>query len=466
MRALLPAEALRKSWALLVLRPIATLSLSMSLLTSLFAVCCGLGLIAAPWFGCELLALQLGNLDGSPPARRTAWLIAGALQLVAVVLLATLSVLGALVLDVDEPDALLAPLRLASLAGPLVGTLAALALTLALLVHFEHAPAILIDRGGSALSALLESARLVHVTGVARTLLTSAASYALQLTPAALGVALTLSRSTLGATVACGIALMPLAALCIALGQGMRAASYVALRTAVPRRLRRPERSVRLGLRLSLATLVLVLVGPLIVMLSLWKPARVAQGTLPANRPVLLDVAAEPSARDRYLADTALRLSVSERRVRVVASDGGGAGTLPLPRGRIERVRVARGEPLHAAATEPSVATFAIEVRTADGVHALTWIDEAGVRLEDTLTRRLAERLPGRGRLALLLLLVWTALWMARALPPQGALLRTLATSEDAESARSLRRLGLIATARLVPAALTSLLLAAWAWLG
>lgn len=468
MRALLPAEALRKSWALLLLRPIATLSLALSLLTSLFAVCCGLGVIAAPWFGCELLALQLGELDGAPPARRVTWLVAGSLQLVGLVLLCALSSLGALSLaGIDEVDFLsLDASRLALLAPSLVGTSIAHVLSLALLVHFGHAPAILVDRGGSALGAMLESARLVHVTGVVRSAVTSAASYVLELLPAVLGIGVALSCDTLAAMIACGLVLLPVAALCIALGQGMRAASYLALRAAVPRHPRKPPRPVRSGLCLAFVALALVLLGPVLVTFSLWKPAQVATGTLSDDREVLLEATAESSVRERYLADTALRLAISDRRVRVLASDGGGAGTLPLPRGSIAEVRVARAVQRGSSEPGPSVATFSIEVRMTDGRVYLTSIDEAGVRLEDTLTLRLAERLPRRGRIALFAVLVWAALWIARALPPQGALLRTLTTAEDPEGVRTLRGLALVSALRLAPAALASVGIALWALLG
>jgi hypothetical protein len=41
-------------------RPFAALALGLALYTSLVSLCCGFGVVAAPWFACELLALLLG----------------------------------------------------------------------------------------------------------------------------------------------------------------------------------------------------------------------------------------------------------------------------------------------------------------------------------------------------------------------------------------------------------------------
>ena len=154
-------------------------------------------------------------------------------------------------------------------------------------------------------------------------------------------VVLAVSRGTLSSTVFWGLISLPVLALCLALGQGMVVASYLAVRDAVPDPTGLSTRA--LGGRsavLWLSLLALVMVGPGAVSVALLRPAFVGEGGLPSSAPVLLELAATDEVREVYLPDTALRLAVSERAVRVLASDGGGAGTLPLTATRIKLVRV------------------------------------------------------------------------------------------------------------------------------
>ena len=82
-----------------------------------------------------------------------------------------------------------------------------------------------------------------------------------------------------------------------------------------------------------------------------------------------------------WLPDTTLEVGVMPHRLRVTASDGGGAGQLPLRAAEpITRVRVGRVRD-----------AFAIEVRQGARTY-LTWIDRAGVRLDDDLRARLLDR--------------------------------------------------------------------------
>src|SRR5688572_28924698 len=104
MRALGPTEALRESWRLFRLRPVAILALGLALLTSLLAVCCGLGVIAAPWFLCELFAVQIALGSGQRPARTRTWLWASFVQMVAVML--PCAVVGLTLLSIG-PDVVL-----------------------------------------------------------------------------------------------------------------------------------------------------------------------------------------------------------------------------------------------------------------------------------------------------------------------------------------------------------------------
>ena len=461
-------------------RPLATLALGLALLTSLVAVCCGLGVVAAPWFLGELFALQITLGTGVRVARTRAWLWAFVLQMVAVMILCT--VVGLTLLSVG-PDVVVG--------GSLdsTGTLArdvahsvlvfvvAGGLTLALTVYFEHAPALLLDRGGQLTAALLESARLVADSGALRTWFTSGIAHGLQLAPIVLGVSLAAAFGTLSSTLIWGLTLLPLAALSLALGQGMVVASYLALRPSAldPARLPR-EAALSTSRALLWTTLLLaVLSGPIIVSGALLRPALPREGTLEDGE--LLDtLRASAKTKERFVADSALTLQVSEARVRVKGSDGGGAGTIPLPKGKVREVRVLRPNLLPEGIHRDGLGTsiYAIQIALGDGRAFTTWINDAGVRLDDSLTRRLGSLLPPWMILALASCLVWAAIWVSLALPPQGRLRKRLSeqlSTEEHPSVsgaldRLLRRSALVAAGWLVPPAAASLAIGLWALFG
>jgi hypothetical protein len=357
MRALSPTAAFQNSVSLFRRRPWATLGLGVALLTSLAAVCCGLGIFAAPWFLCELFALQIAlgtENDGPPPPRTSAWFAAAGVQMVAVTVLFAIASLSLLALG---PDVVLGgiALRAPSSAELLVRVFGVLilasALVLAVSVHFEHTPAILIDRGGGLHAAMLESARLVSETGALRTWLTSVVAHALQMAPGLLAVAFAASSATLGGTLRWGSALLPVVALCLALGQGMVVSSYLNLRDSVtdPHAVPVEAAPSKSGAFVWSLLLMCVLSGPLLVMAALAKPAPAAQQALPADARVVLSLnlarsqtgAPEPP-RQLYLPGSALRLTIHPEAVAVTASDGGGVGDLPLPRVAVAGVRAAK----------------------------------------------------------------------------------------------------------------------------
>jgi len=439
-----------------------------ALLASLFAVCCGLGIFAAPWFMCELFALQISSGTGRATQRSPVWLWAALVQLAAVLVLCSLAFLTLLALG---PDVVLG--GVAQVARPtdarLIESLGLLfgagGLALALVVHFEHAPSILIDRGGGLLFALLESARLVAATGVVRSWTTSTVAHGLQLAPAVAVTVLAVTRGTLASTVFWGLVSLPALALCLALGQGMVVSSYLAVRDAVPDPTGLSTRA--LGGRsavLWLLLLALLMAGPVAVSFALLRPARVEAGSLPAGTP-LIALAVGPTQREIYLPDTAIRLAVSERAVRVLASDGGGAGTLPLDHARIAFVRVLRALPPNPDGL-PIEPAYAIEVELAEGdpkPRYTTWIDDSGVRLDDSLGRRFDQLLPRGSSLIFLLCLMWTAIWMALALPPQAHLRKVFADTHAPSAARAFEQRAIRSAWWLLPAALLSSALGAWA---
>jgi hypothetical protein len=467
MRALGPTDAFRESWRLFRLRPVAILALGLALLTSLLAVCCGLGVIAAPWFLCELFAVQIALGSGQRPARTRTWLWAGFVQMVAVMLLC--AVVGLTLLSIG-PDVVLSVLV----------WIVAGSLTLALTVYFQHAPSILLDRGGSLPGALLESARLVAESGVFRTWFTSSLAHALSLGPVVIGVASAAAFGTLASTVSLGLALLPVAALCLALGQGMVVASYVALRDHTLDVARSPVEARRSRSRALLWCLLLfgVLTGPVAVSAALLSPA-VPEASTPASsgEPLLILTASEAGTQ-RFIPDSAVELHVSPRHVHVDAGGGGGSGAIPLGGARVEEVRVRRVAPSDGQTARADAllddASFALDIRLAGGRSITTTIDAAGVRLDDSFDRRLSALLPRWAIAALAACLIWTALWVGRSLPAQGRVrMRLIALwlgaehgAPWAELAATLRQKELAAALWLMPAALGSLAIGLWAALG
>jgi hypothetical protein len=470
------------------------LAIGLALLTSLVAVCCGLGIFAAPWFLCELFALQIAIGTGEPTRRTTAWFRAALIQMVAVTGTFAIAVLSLLSLG---PDVVLGGMGLSvestgeHLAKNLGMLLLVGGLVIAVSVHFEHAPAILLDRGGGMHAALLESARLVAETGPFRTWLTSIAGHGLQMAPGLAAITLAASRGSLHSSVLWGIALLPLVAMCMVLGQGMVVSSYLRLRHLVTDPARIPPEAApsKSGAFLWSLLLAAVLSGPLLISAALAKPARLARGQLPAEASALLDLAVAGAPVERYLPDTALRVRLTPQHVSIAASDGGGVGTLPLPASQVSRVRAARAQrcdPARLRAQEEDCApstldevplgessgsAFVLEVTLRDGRRFVTWVDDTGVRLDDSLTERLDALLPRWAPLILVLCLAWTTVWIARALPPQARLRRELAEGHCCASEldrrdrlkAAIRRRALLTSLWLVPPALASAAVGLWA---
>jgi hypothetical protein len=472
VRALSPLAALRGSLALLRRRPLAGLALGLALYTSLASVCCGFGVVAAPWFSCELLALLLSSGTGQPLRRNRSWLWAGVYQMASVIVLSSVALLALMALGparpvavaslrgMEMPTQLLQALAVGSTAGTLV---------IALTAYFEYAPLILIERGGGLIAALLESARLVSLSGAFRTFVLSCLAHGLPMLCGIGLIGLLALRATLAASVVFIVLLLPALVLALVLGQGMLVAGYLELHDQVtdPRQVPLGGEPSKAGTAVWAGLLACVALGPLLVSFSLLIPALPGGVGLARDAPVLLALVPSDQEPPRYIPGTALSLRVSSQAVRVVASDGGGAGPIPLPRQPVRRVRVSPGHPEGAAL--PSVpraeSSFAVEVELADGQRVTTFVDEAGVRLDDTWEQRLSQRLSPLSGLFLVLCFSWTAAWIARALPPQARIRRKLSGQRpftlDAEHEQRLRtalRARVIgASLWLLPPALASL---------
>jgi hypothetical protein len=377
---------------LLRARPVLSLSLGAAVVLGLVASCCGVGALIAPFFLCELLALQLGHAvpdAEGPPPRHRGWFGACVVLLGAVVLTASVGWLvglglGTELLATDAVDRVASQLALPDSAWLLVPASALAAL--AFVLPYSYAPHILIERPMPVIEAMIESAGHVRSAGVLSQAALSICAHALQIAPVVLGSAAAhaLAGPELGSLWA--LFSLPLMVLTIPLGQGMLTSSFAARRSTArsPTAARRtlPGRA-----RLALAIWALLIVSPLVsfAMLgaSLVRPARLSLGELPAEVESLGVLAPIDAPSSSMLPGTALTVRALRRGVYVEASDGGGAGKLPLrSRAPIDRVRVGRVRDRYAIAVEQGKR------------RSLTYVDRAGVRLDDGLRARLDDRLP------------------------------------------------------------------------
>lgn len=438
-------RALGAGARLLAAHPVVGLGLGLALVLSLGAVCCGLGLVAAPWLVCELLAWLLGTALGRRIPRQLGWLGAGLVQAVAVVVVsaaagAAVTWLGAQLTLSTEPPSPVARDNVQVLGLALGGSVVALLY----MTPFLYTPTLLVDRGGVPGGAFVESARLVMRGGLAAHLLLSVVSHLLQLSPVliAAGVAL-LAADPAAVPLAVAIAL-PVMALSVPLGQAMIVSSYVERRpadVALPPFEPPVKRSLAFGLGgVAIApALALLLVSAAVIA----RPSHPRPGTAPLGELVVAGAIEPGQQQVLAIPTTALTVHASARRLAIVAGDGGGAGRVPRPPGAtFDRVRVVRVRD-----------AYAIEVG-ADDRSWVTWIDRAGVRLDDDLAVRLADHLPPWGLPLLALAMVAVALGLA------SPLARLSEGAGEADRRRAWRAVGWLAP--LAVAALAVGLAALW----
>jgi hypothetical protein len=372
-------------------------ALGAAIVFSLLSVCCGIGLFTTPWFICELFATQLALCTGRPALHSVSWIPAGLILIGAVLLVmstASLTLLGA------GPDL---PPNAAPLSG--LGTLmrsggfyAAISSTLALLFMMPllYAPLVLIDRRARFEEALLESVRIVVRRGVVASLTLSLAVHAVQISPLLFASAWALwgTRSTVPQAL---LIAAPLLCLTVPLGQGMVTWIYTHFRTETDAstqsgvlshtpRTEAALHTISRWVRVWTFVVVLPIAAGVGVGLSLVRPSALSPGSAPRTGELIADLIPSAGQTKRAALDnTSLELSVSPEHLSVAAADGGGTGELtlhdstPISRVRVIRVRDA----------------FAIEVVQA-GLSSSTWIDRAGVRLDDDLRARLTDRVSAR----------------------------------------------------------------------
>lgn len=372
--------ALAASFEVLRRRSVVTIGLGAAVVLSLLSVCCGLGLLTTPWFMCELFAVQLALFTERPVTRGLSFFPASSILLGAVLMVSAVAGITLLGAGSELPSEYPQLLRFTGLMQR-GGAAALISSTLALLLvaPLLFAPLILIEQGTRVYQALAESVRLMVVAGVFGSVRLSLCAHLVQASPliVACVLGLLLDPSRLAWFCLAAALVMPLS---VPLGQGMIVWSYTQVREPLALQAGADARALRGWVRAWMALILLPIVSMLLLELSLVRPSRVPLGRAPDGE---LVAALQPESRVQRvpLPNTALELEVSSEFLSVAASDGGGAGRLPLRAATpIARVRVLRVRD-----------AFAIEFEQA-GQSYLTWIDRAGVRLDDDLRARLLDR--------------------------------------------------------------------------
>jgi hypothetical protein len=420
--------ALAASFQQLRARPVTSCALGAAVSFSTLSVCCGLGLFTTPFFICQLLALQLSAYSGRAIERGPAFVRAGGLLAIGMLMVGAVLVISLLGSATELSPTALSP-------GAVTAALLGSAAAWLLITPLSYAPIMLLEQPVSFELALAQSAHMTLRAGVLANARLAFVVFCLQHAPFVLAawlVSVDDGRAALWV-----LCTAPLACVCVPLAQGMLVWSYTQSTQRPVAPLLLPD-AQRRWVRVWALLIVLPIVSLVLMLLVLSKPSRIADlghEQTPAGEVVRVFA---PDAREQRtdLPASALTVTVTDQRVSVVASDGGGVGELPLSAAApIERVRVVRVRD-----------TFLIELSQAGRTY-LTRIDRAGVRLDDDLTARLRDR----SRPWQWLYLLWTLLFTVLLSVPVLADLAhagappTAASVRAASPAQALRRALLLA---------------------
>lgn len=442
-------SVLSRSFSLLRAHPVLSLALGSAIVLSICAMCTGLGLLAAPWFVCELLAVQLAASGRDVVPRGPPWLVASLVVFVMLLVAIGAGWLASLWFGPDwtTADASEAPMpwpetirRAALVAG-------ACTLAVLFLAPFIHAPLILLDRGGRLGGALVESATFVYATGRARHFVVSTGAQVLALSPgvlAAMFFARTFERAATPVGILAALPLMPVS---IALGLGLVSAAYVQHAPILgdARRAQRLE-GLPIAHRLALGVMVLgPLLGLLLLGASALLPAQPMHGAAPSGRQVASLVPDERGEGHAYVEGTSLEVRVSGRLLFVVA---GAEPVLEIP--------PAWSEPLRHVRVVQTADDYAVEAETETG----TWhvrVDRAGVRVDDSARRRLESQVSGWVLVMFVAAVAVVAVFGILAFAPLGAARARAAREPGVHEVDATARRGALRTAlALVPFALAA----------
>ncbi len=402
---------LRGSIELVTRHPVVSSGIGAAVVLSLVAVPTGLGAIVAPWFVCELFAVQLETRGEEPRERGRGWVAAALVVLCVVVVIAIAGWIAALGFgpDVSTADRAYAPLPLPEAlrrGGLVAGTLA---LAVAAGTPFLYAPLVLLDRGGRLGGACLESAALVRAGGALPHYALAFFAYALSLSPALVSMIVVARTVERAATPLGALFALPILPLTIPLGLGLVTNAYLELRGTLPEpHLVRAGRGLPRRLVAFLATVSLApLFGLVMLAIAGLVPSVPGEGALPEGATIVV----EGAGRDRLdVPSTTLEIEVSGGRVAVFAGDRDGVGWLPrASRSPIRQVRVARDHD-----------DFLVELVPASGASRVVRVDRAGLRLDDSVEARLRSRAPDAVLVSFILAFAVCALGTLAVLGPLG----------------------------------------------
>jgi hypothetical protein len=394
--------ALAGSLHMLRRRSVVTLGLGAAVVLSLLSVCCAIGLFTTPWFMCELFAVQIALCTGKPVVRGLSFVPAGLVLLGAVLMVSAVAWITLLGtgpdLSAQSPRWIGFPSLMRS-----SGFFAAISSGSALLViaPLLYAPLILIEQQTRYDVALVESVRLVVTRGLFASVRLSLGAHAVQVAPllVATCIALIFEPTQLALFALCAT---PFLCASVPLGQGMIVWTYARIREELPSDApnlsaehQRELQSTLMHARIWMLLILFPLISLFLLQASLLRPSRIPPGRAPAGE--LMAVLHPNGTRPArvFLPNTALEIGVTSAELRVTASDGGGAGLLPLrAKAPISELRVVRvGD------------AYALELKQANR-YFVSWVDRAGVRMDDDLRQRLMDLVSPWELLMLLLALL------------------------------------------------------------
>ena len=376
------------------------------IVVSMGAVCCGVGLLTAPWFAAELLGLQLAWSLGVSIDRKGSWWWAIVfLSLVAGVVVATGALTMSSWVQADATDLAMGFSDSSVGLGVVFGLVGITIANLILMPYLFAAP-ILIDRGGGLGAALADSARLVAEAGVLRFIAFGFLMILVYGSPVVVAMAISLAWGG-SALLPWALAVMvPLLAISIPVGQGMIVSAYARRRTQLPRFLR-AEPTLTAPRRLSFISMLLLVVASLTLFLLLtilaFSSAPAYAVEAPPSTRVLVEAEAQAELREVGVPRSSWVLRVSRDEVEVRAYDEGGAGRIPLgDRRGVERVAV-----------HEDGGGYWIGMEDAQGWRCVR-VTRDGIRVDDGLARRLTAHVSLTEIWMMMLLLlsgVWSLAW-------------------------------------------------------